>query len=38
VYTEVERVVGTFDGYVIVEKENTAGEVAEAFDAAAEGG
>jgi hypothetical protein len=38
VYPEVERVVGGFDGYVIVEKQDIAGEVAEAFDASADGG
>ena len=38
VYPEVERVVVRFDGYAIVEKEDRAGEVAEAFDAAAEEG
>jgi 5-bromo-4-chloroindolyl phosphate hydrolysis protein len=37
VYPEVESVVARFDGYVIVEKEDRAGEVAEASDASARG-
>jgi hypothetical protein len=35
VYPEVESVVVRFDGYAIVEKEDRAGEVAEASDASA---
>ena len=38
VFPEVESVVAGLDGYVIVEKEDTAGEVAEAIDASAQGG
>jgi hypothetical protein len=38
VYPEVERLVGAFDGYAIVEKEDAAGEVVEAFDASVEEG
>jgi hypothetical protein len=38
VCADVERVVGAFDGYAIVEKEHTAGAVAEAFDSSDAGG